>query len=47
MKPKTKKKGLSDKELTAKYDNGKPVDMVEALKKLVKGSSNTAKNKGR
>jgi len=47
MKPKTEKKGLSDKELAAKYDNGKAVDMVEALKKMVKGSSNTAKTKGR
>ncbi len=41
------KKPLTDAQLVAKYDNGKPVQFDEALKKMAKGSSPTAKNKGR
>ena len=38
---------LTDKQLAAKYDNGKPVDFEKAIDKMVKGSSDTAKKKGR
>ncbi len=38
---------LTDKQLAAKYDNGKPVDFEKAIDKMVKGSSKTAKTKGR
>ena len=44
---KTEKRELTDKQLAAKYDNGKPVEFEQAVKKIVKGSSTTAKNKGR
>jgi hypothetical protein len=44
---KPEKIGLTDAQLAAKYDTGKPVDFEQAVKKMVKGSSTTAKGKGR
>jgi hypothetical protein len=44
---KEKQPALTDAQLAAKYDTGKQVNLEEAVKKMAKGSSNTAKNKGR
>jgi len=45
MKSEKKKKGLSDKELIAKYDTGKLVDFEAAIKKIIKTSNPEAKPK--